>query len=337
MNIVNIEDKQSLNNFLIKQKHSQFLQSWEWGEFQKKAGNKVFHLGIEEDAKLISVITFIKKDLFLGKSYFYAPRVLINNEESSNLAGGLKINNLFNRIKKIAQAEKCIFLRFDPINKFQISDSKFHARQPIGQIQKTIDIQASKTLILNIEKSEDEILKSMHQKTRYNIRLALKKGVVVKEIKDVNSKFDEFWNLMQETESRDGFRLHAKRHYQNILSLDSDSLKLIGAFYKEKLIVANIVSFFGDMVTYVHGASSSEDRNLMAPYALQWETIKIAKEEGYKYYDFNGIDENKWPGVTRFKKGFGGEEINYPGTFDLVFNSLQYNVYKFLRKLRRMV
>ena len=122
-----------------------------------------------------------------------------------------------------------------------------------------------------------------------------------------------------------------------MLNLDSDSLRLIGAFYKEKLIAVNIVSFFGDMATYVHGASSSENRNLMAPYALQWETIKIAKTQGHKYYDFYGIDENKWPGVTRFKKGFSGEEANYPGTFDSAFNSIQYSIYKILRKLRRMV
>lgn len=329
MNIIKIEDKQRLNNFLIKQKHSQFLQSWEWGEFQVKTGKKIFRLGVKKDGELIAALTLIKKDLFLGKSYFYAPHFPIINYE-------LRINNyelfdfLFKEIERLARTENCIFLRFDPGNKFKIQDLGF-------RIQKTIDVQPSKTLILNIEKSEEEILKSMHQKTRYNIRLALKKGVVVKEIKDINSQFDEFWNLMQETEKRDGFRLHSKEHYRKMLNLDSGSLRLIGAFYKEKLIVVNIVSFFGDMVTYVHGASSSENRNLMAPYALQWETIKIAKAQGYKYYDFYGIDEDKWPGVTRFKKGFSGEEINYPGTFDLIFNSMQYSAYKFLRKLRRMV
>lgn len=333
MNIIEIEDREQLNNFLIKQKHSQFLQSWEWGEFQISNGNKIFRLGLEKNGELISAITLIKKPLFLGKSYFYAPRFSIINE-------GLRIKNyklyyfLFSEIKKIAKTEKCIFLRFDPVGKFQISDLPDRLAGFRFQIKKTIDIQPAKTVILNLEKSGDELLKLMHQKTRYNIRLAQKKGVVVQEIKDVNSRFDEFWNLMQETEQRDGFRLHAKEHYRKILNLDF--LKLIGAFYENRLIAVNIVSFFGDMVTYVHGASSSKNRNLMAPYALQWETIKIAKQKGYKYYDFYGIDEKKWPGVTRFKKGFHGEEINYPGTFDLVFNFLQYKIYQVLRKLRRI-
>jgi lipid II:glycine glycyltransferase (peptidoglycan interpeptide bridge formation enzyme) len=75
----------------------------------------------------------------------------------------------------------------------------------------------------------------------------------------------------------------------------------------------------------------------MAPYLLQWEIIKKAKAAGCKYYDFFGIDEKKWPGVTRFKHGFSGEEIKYPGTFDMIFNLTSYNLYRILRAIRRFV
>jgi lipid II:glycine glycyltransferase (peptidoglycan interpeptide bridge formation enzyme) len=85
----------------------------------------------------------------------------------------------------------------------------------------------------------------------------------------------------------------------------------------------------------MHGASASKYRNVMAPYLLQWHAIKLAKNLGYKYYDFYGVDEDKWPGVTRFKKGFGGREVNYPGTFDLIFNRRWYSVYRMVRKARR--
>ena len=106
---------------------------------------------------------------------------------------------------------------------------------------------------------------------------------------------------------------------------------------ERKIIAGNIVSFFGNTATYVHGASSNEYRNVMAPYLLQWEVIKIVQEKGYKYYDFYGIDEKKWPGVTRFKLGFSGNIVEYPGTFDLAFDNLWYNMYKVLRKIRRLV
>jgi lipid II:glycine glycyltransferase (peptidoglycan interpeptide bridge formation enzyme) len=73
----------------------------------------------------------------------------------------------------------------------------------------------------------------------------------------------------------------------------------------------------------------------MAPYLLQWESIRIAKEAGMKYYDFHGVDEEKWAGVTRFKMGFGGERVEYPGTYDLVFDQGWYAIYKMVRQVRR--
>ena len=189
----------------------------------------------------------------------------------------------------------------------------------------------------------------MHQKTRYNLRLAEKKGVTVREAR--NDEFEVLWELMRNTCERDGFRLHGKEYYREMLKSDlgvviSDSdnsnhqsliIKLFFAEYEGKVIAANIIAFFGDTVTYVHGASADKYRNVMAPYLLQWHCIKTAKEQGYKYYDFYGIDENKWPGVTRFKKGFGGEELQYPGTFDAVFGEGWYNMYKALRWVRRKV
>ena len=318
MNIVEIKDKSRYNANVREQKHSQFLQSWEWGEFQKSVGNKVLRFGVENNGKIEFALTLIKNNLPFGISYFYAPRIGIKYLSEERLVF------LFKEIKKKAKNEKVIFLRFDPRSKAQIINHK-------SQIVKTIDIQPGKTLILDIDKSEEEILKQMHQKTRYNIKLAVRKSVEVKVVKDIDKYFDEFWQLMAQTEKRDGFRLHNKNYYWKMLKSDKKFIKLIAAFYKNKMLCANIVSFFGNTAAYVHDSSANENRNLMAAFALQMFTIKLAKEYGFKYYDFNGIDEQKWPGVTRFKKGFGGEEVDYPGTYDLVFDSFKYNLYKILR------
>ena len=218
-----------------------------------------------------------------------------------------------------------------------------------SKIIKTLDVQPSKTLVLDLTKSEDELLGKMHPKTRYNIRLAEKKGVRLEEA-GIES-FDKFWELMGQTSDRDDFRLHGIDYYKEMIKLDhrqggasgtggtggtgKDFIKLFFAKYKGKAIAAGIFSFFGNTATYMHGASSDENRNLMAPYSLQWEAIKLAKAKGYKYYDFFGIDEKKWPGITRFKKGFGGKEKKYPGTFDLAFDPGWYSVYKMVRKVRR--
>ena len=319
MNFIEIKDKDKLNNFLKKQQVSQFLQSWEWGEFQEKLGNKIVRLGALQDEKLIAVATLIKRKIFFGKNYFYCPRGPVMGSES-------RIKNyelFFEEIFKTAKKNKVVFFRFEPAE--EILHSKFC-------ILNSLDIQPSKTLILNLKKTEEDLLKAIHQKTRYNIRLAKKKGVEVAEARE--GDFDKWWKVMIETSGRDGFRTHGKKYYQEMIR--TDKVKLYLAKYKDKIIAGNIISFFGDTATYIHGASADEFRNVMAPYALQWHIIREAKNRGCRYYDFYGISEDKWPGVTRFKKGFGGEEVNYPGTFDLVFNKFYYNLYRVLRKIRRV-
>jgi len=312
-------NKNSLDIFLKKQKHSSFLQSWEWGEMQENSGNKVFKLGVEKNGELIAVAMFIKKNIGVGKNYFYCPRGPIFSESQIE-----EIENfLFKEIKKISKKENVIFLRFEPEQKRH--DSLF-------KIYGSIPLQPAKTLMLDLKKTEDDLLGEMHKKTRYNIRLAEKKGVNI--IQGNSDNFEKFWELISKTSDRDKFRIHSKTYYKNLLNLNF--VKLYFAEYNNKNIATGLFTFYGDTVTYMHGASDNENRNVMAPFFLQWKLITWAKKDGFKYYDFYGIDENKWPGVTRFKRGFGGFEKGYSGTLDLVFNPLCYNVYKLLRVIRRM-
>ncbi len=324
MTLIEIKNKNQLNNFVSAQKNSQFLQSWEWGEFQKKFGFKVFRIGVEDKGKLLGVATLIKKNIGLGKSYFYCPRGPVFGFEIAEL--GLQIEEVeeyfFTEIKKIAKKEGIIFLRYEPL---------VLSRKPKIENRKSIDLQPAKTLILDLRKDEENLLKEMHQKTRYNIRLAEKKEVLV--IEGGADDFDDFWNLMKTTSGRDGFKIHPKEYYRRLI--ENESVKIFFAKYENNIICAGIFSFFGDTATYLHGASSNEYRNVMAPFLLQWTLIKKAKSNGKEYYDFYGIDDEKWPGVSRFKKGFGGFEVFYPGTYDFVFSGMCYNGYRALRKIRR--
>ena len=336
MQIINITDKKQLNDFAGDREHAQFLQSWQWGEFQKEVSGIIWRIGVVEDGgQLVASAKLVKKQLPMGRSYFYCGRgPIINfqfsifnfqlNQEEKNKKQKEILNFLFGEIEKIAKQEGTMFLRFEP--KFKIQNSKF-------KIIQTIDVQPSKTLLLDLTKSEEELLKNMRPKTRYNIRLAEKKGVKIVEAGA--NRFEEFWQLLTFTGDRDEFNLHGRSYYQAMLKLDGDFIKLWFAEYQCKPLAGNLVVFFGDTATYIHGGSSNESRELMAPYALQWHNIKLAKQLGYKYYDFHGVDEVKWPGVTRFKMGFGGQVINYPGTFDLVYDAGWYNIYKMVRKVRR--
>ncbi|MDD5527894.1 MAG: peptidoglycan bridge formation glycyltransferase FemA/FemB family protein [Patescibacteria group bacterium] len=343
MQLIEIKNKNKLNDFVSAQEHAEFLQSWEWGEFQEKVEGKVIRIGVEENGELIAAATLVKKSLpgdrvrrslgVGGINYFYCPRGPIINFQSSIF----NLQFFLDEIKKIADKEDAIFLRFEP-KQIEIRNTKY-------EIRKSLDIQPSKTIVLDLSKSEEELLSAMHQKTRYNIRLAEKKGVKISEAP--GNSFEEFWNLMKKTSGRDGFTSHDKDYYEKLLQTAPENFKLFFAFvrhslgesgdkYEDKILCAGIFAFFGDTATYLFGASSDENREVMAPYLLQWELIRRAKAGGYKFYDFFGIDEKKWPGVTRFKRGFGGQEINYPGTFDVVYNRINYGIYRILRTARRL-
>ena len=340
MQIIDVTGKEQLNNFVGSQPMSQFLQSWQWGEFQKKISSQVWRLGVLADAELVASAVINIKDLPIGKKYLYCARGPIvalgtDKKEATRL--------LFGEIRRLAEQVGAMFLRFDPIEKFLVSnlpDAPTGLKHlPLGQayggqaIIKTLDVQPSRTLILDLTKTADNLLKEMHQKTRYNINLAGKKGVTI--VAGDKTRFEEFWDLLDQTSDRDKFTPHGRSYYQAMVELQASPVKLFFAEYMGKPIATALVSFFGDTATYLHGGSSNQERNIMAPYFMHWHFIKLAQAQGQKYYDFHGIDEDKWPGVTRFKKGFGGFEKNYPGTFDLVYDQGWYSIYKMVRKVRR--
>jgi len=299
-----IIDKNQWESKIASQNQAQFLQSWDWGEFQKSLGRQVWRFSC--DGKFVQVI---KMPLPLGQSYFYIPR---SNFEVDN--------SLLNRLKLLAYREKATFLRFEPV-KQSLENFKF---------KKVADPQPSQTLLLDLSKSEDELLADMHPKTRYNIRLAAKKGVKVVDIN--HEKFCVFYDLLVDTYRRKGIKTHSREYYQKLMH--NNLVKLIFAEHEGKILCANMMIAYGDTMTYLHGGSAHDDKNIMAPQLLQWEAIKMAKAQGFKYYDFWGIGEKKWPGVTRFKKGFGGFEVKYAGTFDLAIHKFKYSVYRLLKKFR---
>jgi lipid II:glycine glycyltransferase (peptidoglycan interpeptide bridge formation enzyme) len=280
-----------------------FLQSDKWAEFQKSLDRKIWQ---------IDSIYIIKYNLPLGKSYLYAPRC----------GGNFLSESFLNKVKQVAKKERVIFFKAEPLDPARGKPFL----EKFGFI-KSNSLQPQRTLILNINKSEEKLLSQMHQKTRYNIQLARKKGVKIQKSKN----FERFWELLQDTAKRSNFHTHSKKYYKKMLEIPETELFV--AELDNKVIAANIVLFYNKRAIYLHGASNYEHRNLMAPYLLQWYQILEAKKKGCDEYDFWGIDSKKWPGVTRFKKGFNGKEISYVGAYDLVFQPVWYKIYKIVRKI----
>ncbi len=325
--------KQELDNFSSSVNRSQFLQSSFWADFQGSVQNKVWIYGIVNDDNLKDILgacLVIEKKLLFGFTYLYSPRGpilkdFLPDEEKIQIT-----KLLFKSFRDICiknSKVKNIFFRFEPMS----------SPSGIEQIIKVHDFQPSRTLFLDLSKSEEDLLGEMHEKTRYNIRLAQRKGVKIIKTNKEKEYVDKFLNLIDETAKRDGFVSHPKDYYKKMLSCSDANIDLWVAEKDGVVLCANLIINFGDTVTYLHGASSNEHRNLMAPHLLQWSQALWAKERGYKFYDFWGISKiddknNKWYGFTRFKKGYGGFEVNFPGTFDMVYNKSAYSVYNFLKR-----
>lgn len=318
MNIreVSEADRQRWDAFVSTAEGGSFLQSWAWGEFQKELGLRYWRLVAEEAENIVDVALVIKHELPMGKSWLYVPGGPLMTPFPS-LAGLPFPANLAGKL----QGEKgnAIFMRIDPrLSAFNLGGGWRKAKR---------EVQPKETLVLDLNRSEDELLAGMHAKTRYNIRLAEKKGVTVRFSHD-KKDLESFLQLAQSVSARSPFRYHPPEYYRAILEVlgVGEMLELAVTELDSHPLAVHFLVSFGSTVTYVHGASSSEQREVMAPHLLQWVSIKRAKEQGKRWYDFYGVSP-QWPGITRFKEGFGGMRRSYVGAWDYPLSPGWYFLY----------
>ncbi len=319
-------NKVELDNFVSKQKYSQFLQSSIWADFQEQLNNNVWLIAYSEENKILGSAVIIEKKLPAGFSYLYLPRgpIVSDSAPNKNKVAQILLKGVRDiSIQTIKRNE--IFFRLEPNSRLELTG-----------LEKIKNVQPTQTLLLDLKQSTEKLLSKMHSKTRYNIRLAQKRGIIIKKVENYSQAINDFEHLIQETAQRNKFTPHPKNYYQKMFQSLKKNIHLWTAEYQKQIIVSNLVVSFGDTVTYLHGASANQYRNLMAPHLLQWEQIKWAQKNNFRFYDFWGISDTDphWAGFTRFKKGFGGQEYNFPGTFDLVYNQRLYNLYKFFKKFK---
>lgn len=318
------KDRQAWDSFVLSSPASSFLQTWAWGDLQAELGQTFWRYIIEDGQSIKAVVLIIKRALPLGACWLYIPGFC-------SPVSGEAWQVLQAELLKLGKKENAMFIRLDGLadNNFLPTDWQKSARE----------VQPKDTLLLDITKTEDELLLAMHAKTRYNIRLAEKHGVTVRfstEAKDV----DAFMILANQVSSRSAFHYHPVGYYRALMNVlgTSGQAEIAVAEYNGRPLAIHIMAYAGTKATYIHGASSTEEKKLMASHLLYWETIKRAKTKGCATFDFYGIapenanDTHPWAGVTRMKIGFGGQRVSYMGAYDLVLKPFWYMVMNLVKK-----
>ena len=313
--------------FLAGNPKAHLLQSGEWGDLKSSFNWTPERIQVGECGAQI-----LFRRLPLGLTIAYIPKGPVGEDWSV----------LWPEVDALCRRKRAILLKVEP-DAWEDEDAEIAAKMT-GFIPSSA-IQPRRTVLIDLTGSEEDCLARMKQKTRYNIRLAQKKDVVIRESDDL----DAFQQLMMTTGSRDGFGVHTLAYYKRVYDLFTATGKvaLLQAEYDGRPLAAIMAFAAGERAWYLYGASSDEERNRMPTYLLQWEAMRWAAARGCKTYDLWGVpDEDEetlesqfeqrsdglW-GVYRFKRGFGGCLMRSVRAWDRVYQPLLYQVY--LRVVKR--
>lgn len=311
------------------------LQSWEWGEFREKTGIKVIRRAFLDGKKAVHAFQLtIHRIPKTSYTIGYIPKGLLPNQE------------VIDELRKIGKEEKCIFIKLEPNG-----EKNYELRiMNYGLKPSSHHLFTKYTFQLDLKQSEEELLKNMHPKTRYNIRVGQKHGVTVEE-DNSNKAFEIYGKLMKETTTRQKYYAHDeeyhRRMWETLRSKNKEprtkhglSAHLLLAKYKGKTLVTWIVFIFNGVLYYPYGASSSEHREVMTSNLMMWEAIRFGKKIGCKTFDMWGSlgpapdPKDPWYGFHRFKEGYGGKLVEFVGSYDLVLNPFLYQLYNLAHKGR---
>ena len=315
------------NSYLKNYPDAHLLQTGEWGELKSAFGWDPVRLILNEEVG----VQILFRRLPLGLTLAYLPKPVFSDRYS------VVSDQFWMEVDAVCKQRRAVFLKLEP-------DAWSHESLLISTSHEALrtsvhNIQPPRTIVVDIGDTEGEILARMKQKTRYNIRLAEKKGVTVRPWDDLPA----FHEMMLVTGGRDEFGVHSLEYYRRAYELfhPTGMVELLLAEYEGKALAALMVFARGRRAWYVYGASTDEERNRMPTYLLQWEAMRWARSKGAREYDLWGVpDEDEvtleaqftersdglW-GVYRFKRGFGGEVKRAAQALDRVYNPLLYMLY----------
>ncbi len=320
------------------------LQSWDWGDFKEKMNCIAERVGFYEDGELVDGLQIIFSKLPKTKyTVGYSAKGIVPSSEQVEI------------LKSLAKKHNAIFVKLEPnlcYPAIQDGDESLSTEKEIEEKDKALlalGLKHGKAFFtrydfhLDIDKSEDDLMASFHSKTRYNIRLAKKRGVNIVD-NSTDEGIENYVKLMEETTKRQKFFNHNGEYFRELFkTFPKESFRIFEARYEDKVLTSWLLFNFNGTLYYPYGASSNEHREVMPNNLIAWEAIKYGKEQGCKLFDLWGClgtnpdKSNPWYGFHKFKSGYKPQLVKYIGTYDLVSNALLYRAFHLADKIRRRI
>jgi peptidoglycan pentaglycine glycine transferase (the first glycine) len=332
-----IVNRKNWDTFVAGHPAGHLLQTWAWGELKARFGWQAIRLALVEDERILAGTQVLFRSVPPAFSIAYVPKGplvdwIYRPQANAFLAG----------LHRLCRSQHSILLKIEPHT--SNSDALRDTISRYGFVASHSSVQPPRTILVDLAPTEEDILAAMKQKTRYNIRLAARKGVTIRH--GTSRDLPTFYRLMQITSQRDRFGIHSPDYFHAAFELFTpDRAALLLAEVQEEPVAGLMVFMHGSTAYYLFGASSNAHREKMPTYLLQWEAMRWAKAHGCQSYDLWGIPDadeatlesefvahgepsaGLW-GVYRFKRGFGGRVTRAVSTFDFVYNRPLYWIYR---------
>lgn len=326
-----LDEKEQYNSVAIHP-----LQTWEWGDFRQTTGLEIVRLGAFDGQNIkktytITLHSIPKNSYFIG----YLPKSAVPDE------------TLFEALNRIGRQKKCIFIKIEPDLKKPFIPGQKNDFSSAEKILKANGCQPGRPMftrynfILDLTRSETELLQNMKPKTRYNVRLAEKRGVKI-TLDNSDLAFSQYLKLTQETTKRQKFYAHTSAYHTKMWKILNQAgiAHLLKATYQGQVLVAWILFKWRDVLYYPYGASSSQHREVMASNLMMWEAIRFGQKIGCTSFDMWGClgpdpdPKDPWYGFHRFKEGYGPQLYQTVGSWDYIINLPAYKLYRLVDKAR---
>ncbi len=324
---------EELDKYVFKEHpEANFLQTSAWGKVYEIDGKKTFYRGVKNGDKLVAAALIILRPAKRGRYLEIPGGPLLDWDKD------IKTLKFFlDEVRKMAVENKCVFVRMRP-NIYDTPEYEKLAKE-LGLIKSPMHLHAEHTVMLDLTKSEDELLADMRRQTRYDVRRSAKLGI---KVSWDNSKeaFDDFYDIQLKTAERQGFIPSTRKFIQAEREAFGDNARIYTASLDGTVLAKGLILLQKPEAIYHEAASTDEGRKLPGAHALQWQIIKDAKEMGLKRYNLFGIappnsPHHRYAGVTTFKCGFGGEQVTFMPAQDLPIKKLHYKAVHALEELRK--